>query len=297
MNKTVIVFTTKYIGNEYLFSKERSIKISVPENCPALISFWGEQIVKYYKELGYSLPSYLLNDFSPLIGCNGEISQECYDRFFSLNENDMKQVAVLCEHWPFQNKEDYMTVYKLGQDENQNNNIEIYAASHLPNNCDSRDSLRKKKWIEALKRTFKKDDQCRLYLIMHGSSDLNQPGHFHIIDTTDPGVYLAGFYHEPESDRIAELLTKVPKKELDIVKYIYDHVIHLFHVEKQKLKACEIINLLMTDSFSENILCLYKELYNIETLFSLPSLETFQNLSVFERVDIMKKYYLNLLSL
>lgn len=132
---------------------------------------------------------------------------------------------------------------------------------------------------------------------MHGSSDLNQPGHFHIIDTTDPGVYLAGFYHEPESDRIAELLTKVPKKELDIVKYIYDHVIHLFHVEKQKLKACEIINLLMTDSFSENILCLYKELYNIETLFSLPSLETFQNLSVFERVDIMKKYYLNLLSL
>jgi len=150
----------------------------------------------------------------------------------------------------------------------------------------------------ALEHTFKKDDQCRLYLIMHGSSDLNKRGAFNILSTTDPSVYLAGFYHEPITDPIARLLTKeVHKKESDLVKDVYDRVIRLFHAEKQKLKACEIINLLMTDSFSENILCIYKELCNIETLFPLPSLETFQDLSVFERIDTMKKYYLNLLSL
>lgn len=212
----------------------------------------------------------------------------------------MKQVAALCknEHWPFQNKEDYMTVYKLGQDENKSNDIEIYATSCLPDNFAGRNPQCKERWRMALEHTFKKDDQCRLYLIMHGSSDLNKRGAFNILSTTDPSVYLAGFYHEPITDPIARLLTKeVHKKESDLVKDVYDRVIRLFHAEKQKLKACEIINLLMTDSFSENILCIYKELCNIETLFPLPSLETFQDLSVFERIDTMKKYYLNLLSL
>lgn len=296
MNKTVIVFTTRYLdGERDLFSGERCTRIPVrSETYSELASFWGKKIHDYYKreEMTGNLPANVLRDFKTLINWNGEenLTDEHYDNFVTLTNEYMGKVADLCSHWPssLPLRERCMTVYRLGEP-SMEQDIEIYALWCLP----EKDLAGGFEWETVLRKSFQKDSSTTLYLIMHGSTDLGDGGPFKIkTECERPLFHLARFCHEITYDEIAKLLRTVRLNDARIVLYVYERVKSIFQTKSQKCMVEGIIGNLMTDSYSEKIYEDYRALFEGGAELAPP--EYFQKLSVFEKLNEMKRYYLKI---
>lgn len=287
MSKTIVVFTTRYIGENKLFSPGNCEELKVVKHFQDLAAFWGKLVQqKLQKETDWKV----LKSYQKYAPENSDCKKLEYWRGILTNiqkQTNLAELAEICPQWP----EKYRKVYKL---KTADTSSKIYALQYLPEEnewgsmpFDIEISKIRKAWRDALETAFREQD-ATLYLILHGSSDMGYRGPFTVQELpseTNNHTGLATFFHETEIDSIARLLAQPSKKTAqEIVTFIE----HLF-IKQIQIKAIEIQDLVMQDRQSDEIKKKYEDLYNkYRSHYELIPVEQFVNLTALEKNNYLK---------
>ncbi len=306
MNKTIIVFTTRYIGEEYLFSPNchANAESILLDQYLGLQSFWANRfcsIIKLQKGKRYikefvtaeDLSANNINAIEDLKGLKlSKFYQQKIEAILNLEPRSIVHTTSLIA-------EEHKKVYHLNCD---SEDIELYAINHLPKELsllidedNEAESTVKQQWLDAIIKSFYKDG-FSLYIIMHGSTDCpasNESPEFidrgTLLDNITIGeeikkrIKVASFQHE-DTARIAQLLS-MDMTDANKIVYEIERCFDEYHIVGSLKKIFDSL-IISADQIDEHV---YLWLQKIEKYKNI-NLGDYRELDAAQLIRLINKH-------